>query len=189
VEQPELKTERLILRPFVEADAPRIAELAGDAEVADTTLRIPHPYTSEMASEWISTHEAIRDKGRAIFYVIERKESGELVGSTGIDIDLQHSRAEIGYWIGRKYWNRGYATEAAARLLGYVFTVLRFHKVTAHCFARNPGSGRVLEKLGMTRESLLRDHILKSGAWEDIVQFGMLETEYEKLETGLQRSG
>ena len=142
-----------------------------------------------MALEWIGTHPAIRDKGLALFYAIELKESGELVGSTGIDIDVLHSRADIGYWIGREYWNKGYATEAAARLMGYVFNVLKLHKVASHHFARNSASGRVLEKLGMKHEGLLRAHIKKSGAWEDIVQFGILDTEYEQLDTGLQRSG
>lgn len=189
MEQPTLETERLILRPFVEGDAPRIAELAGDAEIADTTLRIPHPYTAGMASEWIGTHQAIREKGLTLFYAIDNKEGCELVGSTGIDIDILQSRADIGYWIGREYWNRGYATEAAARLLGYVFTVMRLHKVVSHHFARNLISGRVLEKLGMKREGLLRAHVRKSGAWEDIVQYGILDTEYDQIETGLQRSG
>lgn len=189
MEQPTLETERLILRPFVDDDAARIAELAGDPEISDTTLRIPHPYTSQIASEWISTHQAIRDKGRALFYAIDHKERSELIGSAGIDIDLPQNRAEIGYWIGREYWNRGYATESAVRLLGYVFTVLKLHKVVAHCFARNPGSGRVLEKLGMKREGLLRDHIRNSGTWEDIVLYGMLDAEYKQLETDMQRSG
>ena len=189
MEQPTLETERLILRPFVDSDAPRIAELAGEAEIADTTLRIPHPYTARMASQWIGTHEAIRDKGLALFYAIDHKERGELVGSTGIDIDLLQSRADIGYWIGREFWNRGYATEAAEKLLGYAFTVLRLHKVVSHHFARNQASGRVLEKLGMKREGLLRAHLRKSEAWEDLVEYGILDTEYEQLEAGLQRSG
>ena len=181
MEQPTLETERLILRSFVDSDAPRIAELAGNAEIADTTLRIPHPYTAGIASEWIGTHQAMLDKGLALFYAIDHKERGELVGSTGIDIDFLQSRADIGYWIGREYWNRGYATEAAERLLGY--------GVVSHHFARNPASGRVLEKLGMKREGLLMAHIRKSGRWEDIVEYGILDTEYEQLETGLQRSG
>lgn len=189
MEQPTLETERLILRPFVDGDAPRIAELAGDESIADTTLRIPHPYNAAMALEWIGTHQAIRDKGLALFYAIDLKETGDLVGSTGIDIDFLQSRADIGYWTGREYWNMGYATEAASRLLGYVFTVLKLHKVASHHFASNPASGRVLEKLGMKHEGLLRAHVKKSDTWEDIVQYGLLDNEYEQLGTGLQRSG
>ncbi len=189
MDQPILETERLILRPFVDGDAPRIAELAGDKSVADTTLRIPHPYSDAMALEWIGTHKAVRNDDLALFYAVDLKESGELVGSTGIDIDFPHSRATIGYWIGRGYWNKGYATEAASILFTYVFDVMKFHKVDSHHFVRNPASGRVLEKLGMKREGLLRGHIKKSGAWEDIIEYGILDHEYKQLESSLQRSG
>jgi ribosomal-protein-alanine N-acetyltransferase len=177
-----------VLRPFVDGDAPRISELAGDEAVSDTTLRIPHPYSAKMALEWIGTHQKIRDSGLAIFYAIDCKESGELVGSNGMEIDPLNSRADIGYWTGREYWKRGYATEAAAGLLGFAFNVLRLHKISAHHFARNEASGRVLDKLGMKREGYLRAHVRKSGVWEDIVEYGILDHEYERLMAGLKRS-
>ena len=125
MEQPVLETERLILRPFVDGDAARISELAGDEAIADTTLRIPHPYSEEMALEWIGTHRSIRDKGLALFYAIELKESSELIGSVGIDLDPIHDRGEIGYWIGKDFWNSGYATEAASMLVAYSFDGLK----------------------------------------------------------------
>jgi [ribosomal protein S5]-alanine N-acetyltransferase len=186
VEQPVLETERLILRPFVDIDAPRLAKLAGDKAVSDTTLRIPYPYNEVMALAWIGTHQSVRDKGLAIFYAIDLKESINLIGSIGIDVYHSHRRATIGYWIGREYWNMGYATEAASILLEYVFNVMNLHKVDSHYFVRNQASGRVLEKLGMKREGLLREHILKSGLWEDIIECGILDSEYEQIETGLK---
>jgi RimJ/RimL family protein N-acetyltransferase len=188
MEQPVLETERLILRPFEERDAPRISKLAGEKVISDTTLRIPHPYSEARALEWIGSHEEIRDIGRALFYAVELKDKDLLIGSVGIDIDNAHSRAEIGYWIGKDYWNEGYATEAAAKLLEYSFNELGFHKVTAHHFERNRASGRILEKLGMKREGLLRSHIRNAGEWEDIVQYGILDVEYEEA-GGTQRSG
>ncbi len=186
MEQPVLETERLILRPFVDLDAPRVAELAGDKAISDTTLRIPHPYTEAMVLAWIGRHQSIRDNGLAIFYAIDLKESSELIGSIGIDADHIHSRATLGYWIGREYWNRGYATEASSIMLEYVFNVMKFHKVDSHLFSRNEASGRVLEKLGMKREGLLREHILKSGSWEDIIEYGILNSEYEQITTGIE---
>jgi len=188
VRQPTIETERLVLRPFVEGDATRISELAGDEAIADTTLRIPHPYSEAMALEWIGTHQRIRDRGLALFYAIDLRNSGELIGSNGLEIDPLNSRADIGYWIGREYWKTGYATEAAAGLLGFAFNSLKLHKVTAHHFARNEASGRVLEKLGMKREGFLRAHVRKSGVWEDIVEYGILDNEYERIGTGLKRS-
>jgi RimJ/RimL family protein N-acetyltransferase len=191
LEQPVLETERLILRPFIPDDASRISRLAGEKAISDTTLRIPHPYSEEDAFEWILTHQSIREKGLALFYAIELKDDPDsgLIGSTGLDIDSAHLRAEIGYWIGREYWNRGYATEAASILVGFAFEGLKLHKVSSHHFARNEASGRVLEKLGLKQEGLLRSHILKSGEWEDIIEYGLLESEYSRPEAGLQRSG
>jgi RimJ/RimL family protein N-acetyltransferase len=183
VEQPVLETDRLILRPFEDIDAPCLAKLAGDKAVSDTTLRIPYPYNEVMALAWIRTHQSVRESGLAIFYAIDLKESGELIGSIGIDIYHKHRRATIGYWIGREYWNMGYATEAASMLLEYVFNGMNFHKVDSHHFVRNQASGRVLEKLGMKREGLLREHILKSGSWEDIIECGILDSEYEQIDT------
>ena len=178
MDQPLLETERLVLRPFTAGDAGRVSELAGDAEIVDTTLRIPYPYTEEMASRWIGTHDSMREDGFALFYAVCLRGGGELIGSTGIDIDPPHRRAEMGYWIAREHWGKGYASEAAARLLAHAFSALRLHKVTAHYFARNEASGRILEKLGMKREGTLKDHIRKSGKWEDIIMCGILESDY-----------
>ncbi len=189
MEQPILETERVLLRPFVDIDAPRIAELAGDKAVSDTTLRIPYPYSEAKALEWIGTHQSIRDRELAIFYAIDLKESVELIGSVGIDVEIVHSRATIGYWVGREYWNMGYATEAASILLEYVFNVMKYHKVDSHHFVQNQASGRVLEKLGMKREGFLREHIMKSGSWRDIVEYGILDSEYKQINTGTKRSG
>lgn len=184
-----METERLLLRPFVDGDAPRVALLAGDRAVADTTLRIPYPYDAVLALEWIGTHRSIRDKEHALFYAIDLMESGELVGSCGIETYFEHNRAELGYWIGKEYWGRGYATEASSILMEYAFSVMKFHKVSAHTFARNSASGRVLEKLGLKREGHLRSHIKNDGKFEDIIEYGMLEDEYRLLESELQRSG
>jgi RimJ/RimL family protein N-acetyltransferase len=176
--QNPLDTERLLLRPFERADAGRTAELAGDEVISDTTIRIPHPYTETMAAEWIETHASIRENGLALFYAIELKVSGELVGSVGLDLDFVNGRADMGYWIGKEFWGSGYATEAASRLLRHAFMELKLHKVSAHHFARNPASGRVLEKIGMKREGLLKEHVRNSGRWEDIVQYGILESDF-----------
>ncbi len=189
MEQPVLETERLILSPFVDDDAQRLSELAGDKAVSDTTLRIPYPYDVTEALEWIRTHAKIRERELALYYAVILKDSGELIGSAGIDIELPHGRAELGYWTGREFWRNGYATEASAKLLSHSFAVLKLHKVSAHVFASNLASGRVLEKLGMSREGHLRDHIRKSDVWEDIIEYGILEDEYRRLENDLQRSG
>ena len=93
------------------------------------------------------------------------------------DIEQQHSRAEMGYWIAIKFWNRGFATEAARAVLDYSFSDLDLQRIFAHHFKRNPASGKVLEKIGMQKEGVLRSHIKKWGKFEDLVVYGILRSD------------
>ncbi len=173
-DQPELRTKRLLLRPFTQADAPEVQRLAGAAEVADTTLNVPYPYADGMAEAWIAGHPDQFLYRTGVVYAVTRPEEDGLCGCVSLGIMSPHSRAELGYWLGVPFWGQGYATEAAAALVDYGFRGLSLHKITASHFARNPASGRVMQKIGMTREGLLRGHVLKDGAYEDLVVYGMV---------------
>ncbi len=103
-ESPEIKTERLLLRPFELSDADDIQRLAGDKAIADTTLNIPHPYEDGMAEEWIATHRPKFEAGELVNFAIVSKASNELMGAIGLIIVPQFERAELGYWIGKPFW-------------------------------------------------------------------------------------
>ena len=178
--QPTLQTDRLILRPFASTDADDVQRLAGAKEIADTTLRIPHPYEDGVAEDWIASHPAQFDEGKLANFAIALRETGELVGSIGLTIKLQHQSAELGYWVGLPYWGRGYCTEAARAVLRYGFEQLGLNRIHAHHFARNPASGRVMEKIGMQREGLLRQAVRKQDAYEDLPAFAILKEDYER---------
>ena len=94
-------------------------------------------------------------------------------------LDQQHARAEMGYWIGKPYWNNGYCTEAAEAVLRYGFTELGLNRIYAHHFGRNPASGRVMEKIGMVYEGCLRQHVQRWGVFEDLKIYAILKSEYE----------
>jgi RimJ/RimL family protein N-acetyltransferase len=160
-----LYTPRLILRPFTIADAMRVQELAGDARVARTTLHVPHPYLDGMAESWIATHQPLAETGEAYIFAItlagtrtpgreaDVTDTGHLIGSIGLSADATNIYAgEIGYWIGHPYWNKGFATEAANAVLTYAFTKRGLTQVNANHRLDNPASGRVMQKLGMTRQ-------------------------------------
>ncbi|MCA9300493.1 MAG: GNAT family N-acetyltransferase, partial [Phycisphaerales bacterium] len=125
-----LKTERLVLRPMVDGDASSLAALAGEKEIAATTTNIPHPYTEQDARSWIATHASIEADGRGVHYGIEFV--GHLVGVISLMVSPMHQRAELGYWIGKPYWNKGVASEAASAMLAHAFLDLGMHRVYAY---------------------------------------------------------
>lgn len=176
--QPQLRTERLLLRPFTLADAPLVQELAGNKAIASTTLNIPHPYPNGLAEKWISTHAPRFRDGRGAIYAITLPEVRQLIGSIGLVVVPDHQRAELGYWLGQPYWNKGYTTEAARELLHYGFTELGLNRIYASHYGRNPASGRVMQKIGMEYEGTLRQHIAKWGRLEDMKLYGILKSEW-----------
>lgn len=179
-DQPSLSTPRLVLRPFRVTDAADVQRLAGDAAVADTTLSIPHPYPDGAAEAWIATHaEAWRD-GREAVFAITLRGTGELAGAIGCIINRTHDRGEFGYWLGREYWNRGIATEALRTLIPWTFATFNLHRLQAGHFARNPASGRVMEKAGMLREGRHRGRVKRNGRYEDVVEYAILRPDLER---------
>ncbi len=178
-EYPVLETDRLILRQFLFKEACIVRELAGSAEVAHGCIHIPHPYGIGLAEMWIACHEIWYVEGSQLVFAIIRKEDGWIIGAVGLTFEQEHYRAEIGYWVGRQFWNCGYATEAAATAITYAFEELLIHRITASHFVRNVASGRVLEKLGMQREGLFKEHLLKDGVWEDVIIRAILRSEWK----------
>jgi [ribosomal protein S5]-alanine N-acetyltransferase len=146
------------LRPFTLDDAPRVQLLAGDFAVAETTALIPHPYSDGMAEEWIGTHQRERDRGIAFVYAITQAKDGLLIGA--IDVrPAANEHENFGYWIGAPFWGRGFATSAARAVVALMFSYFDNDQVTASHLVRNPASGRVMEKCGLTLMRMVtREH-------------------------------
>jgi RimJ/RimL family protein N-acetyltransferase len=157
----------------VPSDALAIAQLAGDERIASTTRRIPHPYTLEMARDWIAQLPTLRERQELVNFAITLTNTGELIGSTGLLLNMADFQGELGYWIGVPYWNNGYATEAAQAAVRFAFDDLGLHRVFAFHMARNPASGRVMQKIGLRPEGVLRGHRYKWGQFEDLLVYGM----------------
>ncbi|WP_189941725.1 GNAT family N-acetyltransferase [Sulfuriferula thiophila] len=171
---PELNTQRLLLRPFMLSDAGDVQRLAGDCRIADMTQNVPHPYEDGAAECWISGHALQFATGNSVTFAIVLQASGELVGCIGLRIKRDFDNAELGYWIGCPYWGQGYCTEAGEAVIEYAFTELGMNRIHATHFSRNQASGRVMEKLGMQMEGMLRQHVKKCGQYEDVVVRGLL---------------
>ena len=178
-EQPSLETRRLLLRPFSLVDAPAVRRLAGDERIAATTLNIPHPYEPGMAEDWIDTHQESYDRGGTVHFAVVRRQDSALFGAIGLRIEEAYDWAELGYWIGVRNWNKGYCTEAARAVVDYAFQERGLNRIHAQHLLSNPASGRVLQKVGMTHEGVLRQHVKKRARYEDIVCYGLLRSEWE----------
>lgn len=175
---PVLTSERVILRPFLQSDGKRVQELAGAKEIASTTLNIPHPYKDGLAEEWIRGHEKDFLNDKSIALAICLKDTEVLIGAIGLIIYRSDSRGSLGYWIGNKFWNNGYCTEAAKVMMKYGFEQMNLHRIYATHLSHNSASGRVMQKLGMKYEGVLRHHVNKWGRFYDLVYFGILKSEY-----------
>lgn len=177
--QPVLETERLILRPFALSDAKEVQRLCGDFAVADTTLNIPHPYPDGAAEAFIGSQLTSYEKGDGVLFAITLKESGHLVGGMGLSVTKRCRRAELGYWIGKPFWNQGYATEAGRAVIKFGFEDWSLHKIESSYLSRNPASGRVMQKLGFVQEGVLRDHVLKWDRFENVVTCALINPKKE----------
>ena len=177
---PALETPRLRLRAFTPADAADVERLAGERAIADTTLNIPHPYPPGAAQAWIATHGPAWQARRSLTCAITLRSSGALAGAVGLVLTPEHALAELGYWIAVPFWGRGFATEAARRLVGFGFSELGLHRVQARHLVRNPSSGRVMQKLGMVFEGVFRDGVRKWDRFEDVAMYAILAPEWSE---------
>ena len=169
-------TPRLRLRPPELRDAPAIARLAGDREVAATTASLPHPYEEGDARSWL---ESIGDDPAEDYFEVVRAiiliDGGELVGMSGARITRPHRHAEIGYWLGRPFWGNGYAIEAVTSLVALLLEDLpEIERYFGRVFAGNQRSSAVLEKLGFIHEGTLRKQFMKWDELRDVEFWGSL---------------
>jgi RimJ/RimL family protein N-acetyltransferase len=137
-----MRRQRLRLRPIVPSDARSMERLLlGDPEAIGLTERLPDPCTQAAALAWIELRQG---PGQHVF-ALETLETGEFIGCIGFV--QTGNTAGLGYWIGRPYWNQGYATEAGRAVLDHARR-LGVRTVLAETFLDNPASARVLSKLG-----------------------------------------
>ena len=175
--RPVLQTERLTLRPLEPRDAADLRRLIDDPTIARNTLRIPHPYPDGAAEEWITKHqEELKETDEVVLAIVIRATS-EFIGIMGL-MPKPFDVAEIGYWLGRPYWNLGYASEAARGMIRYGFTGRGFNRIDAAVFHFNDASARVLEKSGMRFEGVLRQTVKKGDEYIDTRMYSILRSEW-----------
>ena len=156
---PELiQTERLLLRRPRMEDAPVIFEsYAQDPEVTRYLVWKPHKSVQE-TEDFLSACEQLWRTGKDYAYAITLKEDGKLIGMFGLH--PMQMKVEVGYALARLHWGKGYMTEALRAAIDWAFTQPNVFRAQAICDVENIASARVMEKVGMTREGLLRRYVL-----------------------------
>jgi RimJ/RimL family protein N-acetyltransferase len=140
---------------------------------------VPHPYPQGAAEKWIASHLLqYLEKQNVVFAV--RSQSGDLYGAINLSLKMHDQVGELGYWIAVPFWNQGLCTEAARRLIQFGFEDIGLNKIYARHLGGNAGSGRVMEKIGMKKEGIQRQHTMKNGELRDIIEYGILKSEYIK---------
>lgn len=142
---PVVETRRLALRAPQAQDVTRLAALANDADIARMTLRMPYPYSTFDAESFVLNVQG-QDPAKSRTFLIEHEDHGP-VGVIGLFEDGDVA-PEVGYWIGRPFWGRGYATEALEAGVAWASRKWKRRALVAGHFSDNPASGRVLEKAG-----------------------------------------
>jgi RimJ/RimL family protein N-acetyltransferase len=177
--QPTLRTRRLVLRPFRADEGPRVDELAGDRAIADTTANVPHPYPAGGGQAFIATHAPRWAAGEDAVFAMALAETDETIGVISLQVNPVGNLAVLGYWLGHAYWNNGYTTEAARAVIDFGFERMGLNRIEATYLMRNPASGRVMEKAGMTLEGVMRQAMRKWGVYEDVGMQSILRSDWE----------
>ena len=175
-ERVELRTERLLLRPFEVGDVDDVLAYASDPELR-RFIDLPQPYTRADAEEFLARRILDDWSNEAIFAIVWER---HVVGSIGLHINVRHEIAEMGYALARQAWGRGIVPEAAPAVIDWGFERYALHKVFARSDVRNRQSWRVMEKVGMTHEGVLRGHHKARDEHVDFIYYGVLREEWDR---------
>lgn len=173
-----IETPRLILRRYTLSDVSDMyRNWASDPNVTRYLTWPPHgseEVTKAVVADWVSRYE----NGDTFNWAIEWKETGAVIGNiAAVYLDEAVDGAEIGYCLGRAFWGRGVMTEALRAVIDYLFDEAGMNRIAAYHDARNPASGRVMEKAGMKTEGVLRQSRKSNAGVGDAVWHAILKSD------------
>jgi RimJ/RimL family protein N-acetyltransferase len=173
IEPVRIQLTKSLLREWRRGDEPSLVRHANNRNVwINVRDTFPHPYTTADARSWIRLATT-----QGLNHVFAIDVEGFAVGAIGVrpGEDIHRFSAEIGYWLGEEYWNRGIVTEAVVAIADYAFETLGMVRLYADVFVWNPSSIRVLEKAGFTKEGVLRRSAMKDRQLVDQVLYARVK--------------
>ena len=173
-----IETPRLLLRPFAQPDVSAFIDIASQEEVLEFLPSGDRMTREELEDVFAWLLECYKtnavDRIRKLTLPVILKETGDIVGWCGLGpLEYDQLQTELYFVIGREHWGKGIATEAARALLGYAFGALGLDRVVAVSDPRNQASIRVLRKLGMNEEGVVRDLPAEHHDYEGHAQYSI----------------
>ncbi|MDP2966797.1 MAG: GNAT family N-acetyltransferase [bacterium] len=169
-----IHSKKFIFRPFRKGDENSLIENINNKKIAKNTLTIPYPYKMKDARFWINRSLKLNKKKKKTEINFAIDIGGKVVGGIGFN-KIQEHCAEIGYWLGEKYWGQGIMTAAVKLATKYAFEKLGLRRIYAFVFLSNKASARVLRKAGFKYEGKLRKHVLKGNRFLDDLLFAKIK--------------
>ncbi len=179
-----IEAERLVVRLIAESDLPALLEVNSSEEV---TALLPYARWESMADgqAWLKRMEGIQATGLALQFVVVSKATGRAIGTCLLfRFEAGSARAELGYALGRAHWGLGLMHEALAALIDRAFGSMGLRRLEAEVDTRNRSSARLLQRLGFTKEGLLRQRWVTKGDVKDVEMYGLLRAEWPTRATG-----
>lgn len=166
------------LRHIEESDLERIVELCQDPEISLMTLNVPYPYTMVHA-RYFYDNIVLRNTSKT--FAIHLDGNFGLIGVIGINFNQTKAwSAEIGYWMGKDYRNKGFMTEALRKVIEICFKKYKLVRVCACHDPINPSSGKVMLKAGMELEGTSRAYVVKNGVYRDSIYYSIINLKDRK---------
>jgi [ribosomal protein S5]-alanine N-acetyltransferase len=175
---PAIETERLLLRKITLSDASDMFEYGCDPAVSKYTTWSTHT-SIEDTKYFIKTLLKMYKKRELVDWGIVHKAENKFIGTCGyVAWSMTNSRAEMGYALGSKYWNQGYMSEAVNAMMEFGFREMQLNRIEGKCKADNIASARVMEKVGMKLEGILRQQIFVKGEYWDLKMYSILREDF-----------
>jgi len=175
---PSIETERLLLRKITLNDASDMFEYASNPEVSEYTMWSTHT-SIEDTKYFLQSLTKMYKRRELVDWGIVHKAEKKFIGTCGfVEWSMTHSRAEIGYALSRRYWGEGYMSEAVNAIIEFGFREMLLNRIIGRCEVNNIASARVMEKVGMQLEGILRQQLFVKGRYWDLKIYSILREEF-----------